>query len=193
MLLLFEVIRLTKVVRKWTLFITLFSFLFSHSISYAFTEKTLSDCNWLVTYKGKTYDLAPLTRTALSRPIDTDLRYILERVPEANAHLKQVDYKLKEAKFHTFMASFFVSGFLVSRLLQSRQKSEAVRRDYNVINYATAGFFLASALSSWRATSRAKKELFLSVEEFNRSSKVKIYPHDSTDPVVREEPNAQEN
>ncbi|MCO5142788.1 MAG: hypothetical protein M9962_06835 [Oligoflexia bacterium] len=186
-------IRLTKVVRNFILLLSLFSFFLFQTKAYALTEETLSDCNWLVTYKGKTYDLAPLTRAALSRPIDTDLRYILERVPESNKHLKQVDYKLKEAKFHTFMASIFISGFLVSRILQSRQKSENNRRDYDVPNYATAGLFLASAVSSWKATSRAKKELFLSVEEFNRVSKTKILPHDASESNLGGFPDAKEN
>ena len=28
----------------------------------------LNECNWIVTYRGRTYDLAPLTREALARP-----------------------------------------------------------------------------------------------------------------------------
>jgi hypothetical protein len=146
------------------------------SSSFAATAEELGDCNWVVTYRGRTYDLAPITREALARPIETDLRYALQRVPEANAHLKTMASLQKDARAHTILASLFLSGFLVTRLLKSRDTDTGRAREYNIISGATGAFFFGAAFSSWRATSEAKQELVKAVDAFNEKSPHKIEP-----------------
>ncbi len=138
--------------------------------------KSLNDCNWFVTYRGRTYDLAPLTREALSRPIDDDIRYALQRVPEAGMHLTSMDQNLKDARAHTMLGSAFATGFLLSRVLKAGEKNPAKFDDYNVASIATAAFFVAATLFSWRATSNAKSELVQAVEAFNEKSPDKVEP-----------------
>ncbi len=140
------------------------------------TADRLNDCNWMVNYRGRTYDLSPLTREALSRPIETDIRYALQRVPESAQHLEKMSAKLKEARAHTILASLFVSGFLVGKLIQSQERDEKQRKSYNVITHATGLFFVGSTVFSWRATRDAKRELVNAVDAFNANSPHKIEP-----------------
>lgn len=148
------------------------------------TGDELNDCNWLVTYRGRTYDLAPLTREALARPIETDLRYALQRVPESEAHLNKMSAKLKEARTHTILASVFITGFLATYLLRSRQKNDDRRGAYDPLLGATGGFFVAATFFSWKATRDAKSELVSAVDAFNSVSPNKIEP---STPQRREE------
>jgi hypothetical protein len=144
--------------------------------SFAATAEELGDCNWVVTYRGRTYDLAPITREALARPIETDLRYALQRVPEANAHLNTMASLQRDARAHTMLASLFLSGFLVTRLLKSRETNPDRAKEYDILSGATGGFFFGAALSSWRATTEAKEELVKAVDAFNEKSPHKIEP-----------------
>jgi len=130
----------------------------------------------MVTYRGKTYDLAPLTREALARPIETDLRFALQRVPQSQAHLEQMSARQRDAKAHTILASVFVSGLLVSRLVHSREKNVEKRAEIDLISLFTGVFFLGATASSWRATTEAKSELIKAVEAFNENSPHKILP-----------------
>ena len=74
-------------------------FFFSLPVFSAESEKSpgpvlldkLGDCNWQVTYRGRIYDLGPLTRESLSRPVENDIRYALQRVPEAAESLREID------------------------------------------------------------------------------------------------------
>ena len=168
--------------KKWLAVLALF---FPLSLSLAAdTKSELQDCNWIVTYRGKTYDLSPLTREALSRPIETDLRYALQRVPASADHLNAMTAKLKEAKAHTILASVFITGFLVTRILQSGETNPDRREEKGLISAFTGGFFLAATFSSWRATRDAKRELVNAVDAFNLQSPHKIEPgnRDSLDP-----------
>lgn len=140
------------------------------------THDRLSDCNWIVSYRGRTYDLAPLTREALARPIETDIRYALQRVPEANDHLLRMGKNLRDARAHTMLASIFVSVFGITQLIKSGEQNETKNREYNIVSYVSAGFFAAAALSSWRATREAKYELVEAVDAFNRNSPHQIEP-----------------
>ncbi len=140
------------------------------------TADRLNDCNWMVNYRGRTYDLSPLTREALSRPIETDIRYALQRVPESAQHLEKMSAKLKEARAHTILASLFVSGFLVGKLIQSQERDETQKKAYNVITGATGLFFVGSTVFSWKATRDAKRELVSAVDAFNANSPHKIEP-----------------
>lgn len=130
----------------------------------------------MVNYRGKTYDLSPLTREALSRPIETDIRYALQRIPESAQHLEKMTSKLKEARAHTILASVFVSGFLVGKIIQSQERDEDARKSYDVLTYASGMFFLGSTLFSWKATREAKQELVNAVDAFNANSPHKIEP-----------------
>ena len=137
----------------------------------------LNDCNWIVTYRGRTYDLAPLTREALARPIETDIRYALQRVPAASEHLHRMNQRLRDARVHSMLASVFLAGALVTRLLHSGQDQNADRnRTLNVLTFASGGFFLGGIYQSWRATRDAKDELVRAVEVFNEESPQKIEP-----------------
>lgn len=136
----------------------------------------LNDCNWMITYRGRTYDLAPLTREALARPIESDIRYALQRVPAANEHLGAMSTHLRDARAHTIFASIFVSGFVLTRILRASQKNEEYRRDYDVASAATGLFFLASTAFSWKSTNDAKTELVEAVDAFNQESPHKIEP-----------------
>lgn len=144
------------------------------------TGDRLNDCNWMVNYRGKTYDLSPLTREALSRPIETDIRYALQRIPESAQHLDKMSSKLKEARAHTILASLFVSGFLVGKIIQSRETDEDKKRSFDVLTYGTGLFFLGSTLFSWKATREAKQELVNAVDAFNANSPHKIEPISSS-------------
>jgi len=140
------------------------------------TSDQLNDCNWIVTYRGQTYDLAPLTREALARPIETDLRYALQRVPQSNEHLNRMSTRQRDAKAHTILASVFMSGLLVSRLLESREKSPEKRAEIDLISIVTGTFFLGATAFSWKATNDAKSELIKAVDAFNEHSPYKIVP-----------------
>jgi hypothetical protein len=84
---------------------------------------------------------------------------------------------LRDAKAHTILASIFISGLVLARILQSgKDKNSDQYKEYNVIQAATGGFFLAATISSWRATSEAKEELVQAVEAFNENSPHKIEP-----------------
>jgi hypothetical protein len=136
----------------------------------------LGDCNWQVTYRGRQYDLSPLTREALSRPIENDIRFAIQRVPEANARLENMTSLLRNARAHTIIASVFLSALLVTKLLQSRVTNEAERENYNAAAYGSGGFFLAATFFSWKSTREAKQELVRAVDEFNAHSPHKILP-----------------
>ncbi len=140
------------------------------------TADQLNDCNWMVQYRGRTYDLSPLTREALSRPIETDLRYALQRVPESAEHLQKMTTKLREARAHTIFASIFISGLVVGRIIQAQQKDNDKRRSYDMLTGASGLFFLASTGFSWKATREAKQELVNAVDAFNEKSPHKIEP-----------------
>ncbi len=136
----------------------------------------LGDCKWQVTYLGRNYDLGPLTRESLSRPIENDIRFALQRVPEANAHLETMSGKLQDARAHTMLASVFLGALVITKLLESRVKNDSQKEDYRVATFASGGFFLAATLFSWRSSTEAKQELVHAVEEFNAHSPHKIEP-----------------
>ncbi|HEY8279464.1 MAG TPA: hypothetical protein VIH99_07575 [Bdellovibrionota bacterium] len=136
----------------------------------------LGDCNWQVTYRGRTYDLAPLTRESLSRPIESDIRFVLDRVPESHARLEEMNSRLSSARTQTIIASIFVSALLVTKLLESRLTNEVQIRDYKKFEWGFGGLFLGTTFLSWRNSSKAKEELVNAVKEFNEHSPYKIEP-----------------
>ena len=162
--------------RKWGCLLLSLALFSSLPATAAVSLQDLNDCNWMVTYRGKTYDLAPLTREALARPIETDLRFALQRVPQSAAHLEAMSARQRDAKAHTILASAFVSGLVVSRLLHSREKNVEKKAEIDLISVFTGVFFLGATASSWRATTQAKSELIKAVEAFNENSPHKIQP-----------------
>jgi hypothetical protein len=82
----------------------------------------------------------------------------------------------RDARAHTVLASIFLSGFLVTRLLESREKSPDRRREYDILSLATGSFFFGATFSSWKATTEAKAELVNAVSAFNSKSPHKIEP-----------------
>lgn len=140
------------------------------------TSKSFQDCNWLVNYRGKTYDLAPLTREALSRPIDTDLRFALRKVPESADHLDVMSNKIRDAKAHTILGSIFATGFLITKILEANQTNADRRLELKQISFFTAAFFLGATYQGFRATRAANSELENAVEKFNKKSPHKIIP-----------------
>ena len=168
----------------WALLFLLSNSAFATEIPISLNQ--LNDCNWNVTYRGRTYDLAPLTREALARPIETDIRYALQRVPEANEHLNSMSNHLRSARTHTILASVFVSGFVVSRILRAGEKNTEARAQYDLASAATAVLFGAATLFSWRSTTDAKHELVSAVAAFNESSPYKIEPSVSGQAPVAE-------
>ena len=139
----------------------------------------LNECNWIVTYRGRTYDLAPLTREALARPIESDIRYALERVPEASDHLRRMAARSADAKAHSVIASIFLGGLVAFRLARSGEANTDKRSDFNQITTITGALFIAAGFfQSWRATSDAKDELVKAVDAFNEKSPYKIQPAD---------------
>lgn len=136
----------------------------------------LGDCNWQVTYRGRQYDLTPLTREALSRPIENDIRFAIQRVPEANERLESMTKMQRDARAHTIIASVFLSALLVTKLLESRVTNQEEKEDYRVASLAAGGFFLAATIFSWNSTRESKKELVRAVEDFNERSPNKILP-----------------
>lgn len=136
----------------------------------------LGDCQWKVTYRGRTYDLAPLTRESLSRPIENDIRYALQRVPSANEHLEAMSGKLRNARTYTILASIFIGTAIVSHLMRKTYEPKDTQRAFRTATWASGGLFLTTALFSWHNTSSAKKELVEAVKEFNEHSSYKIEP-----------------
>jgi hypothetical protein len=136
----------------------------------------LGDCNWQVSYRGRLYDLSPLTRESLTRPIENDIRYALERVPEANERLQAMSTHFRDAKNQTVIASIFIGALVIAKLLEGRVKNDNDRLNYHVAEGAAGGFFLIETFFSWRSSVAAKQELVNAVDQFNTHSNYKIEP-----------------
>ncbi|RZA09183.1 MAG: hypothetical protein EOP11_02495 [Proteobacteria bacterium] len=144
------------------------------------SQDRLNDCNWIVTYRGRTYDLAPLTREALARPIESDIRYALQRVPEANDHLDKMSKRLRDARAHSVIASVFLAGVLATQLLKGGAPIDSDKRNtFSIISYGSGVFSIAGFVASWKATRDAKRELVSAVDSFNEKSAYKIEPSTS--------------
>lgn len=140
----------------------------------------LGDCNWQVTYRGRIYDLSPLTRESLSRPIENDIRFAIQRVPEANDRLNSMTSLLRNARAHTMIATAFMGAFALFKYLEINQDNQNQREDYRIASFASGGFFLAATFFSWKSTREAKQELVRAVEAFNAHSPHDILPADGS-------------
>lgn len=135
-------------------------------------SKRLGDCNWQVSYRGRHYDLTPLTREALSRPIENDIRYAIQRVPEANARLENMTSKQRNARTYTIIASVLFTALIATHILENEKNKPTFRP----AQYVEGGLFLGATFLSWNSTRSAKRELVHAVEDFNANSPHKIEP-----------------
>ena len=137
-------------------------------------------CNWLVTYRNRTYDLAPLTREGLARPIEGDLRLVLNRVPEASKHLDLLRDEVSEAKFHSVVGTAAIMAFIGARVARSNAKSKGRSSDtklsLDLASLISGLFFVKATYDSERATHETKAELLNAVNAFNARSPHKIEP-----------------
>ena len=136
----------------------------------------LDGCSWLVNYRGRTYDLAPLTRDPLARTIEGDLRHVLRRVPESEKLLGSMTQNLEAARGHTYLASGFLGGFLLSRIIASKQKNSDDKNEFRTISLVAAAFAVKAGIESLIATMDAKEDLADAVAAFNLVSPQKIEP-----------------
>lgn len=137
-------------------------------------------CDWLVTYRNRTYDLAPLTRGSLGRPLDGDIISVLRRVPEASMHLDQVDHKAKLARIESMVGSASITGFILSRIFRSDPKVKVhpeKQKTIDLVGLFGLVVFVKSTIDSHNATEDARTELGLAVESFNQNSSHKIEPN----------------
>lgn len=135
-------------------------------------------CSWLVTYRGRTYDLAPLTREVLARPLEGDIRALMNRVPAAAEHLSLVNRNTKAAKTQAILASAALGFFVGTRIgrANAKDKDEEMRRGWDIGSIVSGLFFLKGIHASFAATSAAKEELAEAVEAFNAASPYPIQP-----------------
>ncbi len=139
-------------------------------------KKNFADCNWLVTYRGRTYDLIPLTKQSLTAPLDDDIREVMERYPESKEHLELMSKYSHAAKVHTLFASGALAGAVLSTIMRSRAKNVDDRNSATVVIFTFGAFFLKGIDESWRATDSAKDELTEAVRAFNTVSPHPIEP-----------------
>lgn len=135
-------------------------------------------CNWLVTYRGNTYDLAPLTRESLSRPVDGDLRAVLERIPEAEEHLKNSAREVRAAKFHSMLGTAAAMLAIGTRVAHGNAKdsSRETRHTLNLISIVSSLFFVKATHSAFESTRESREELAAAVNAFNEKSPYRIEP-----------------
>lgn len=156
-----------------------FSFFTNHFV-YANANSSFGyeQCNWLVKYRNQTYDLTPLTRTGLSRPIESDLKPVLERVPEAAEKLRKVSDHAKDAKAHSMIGSVAISIFIASRIAKAntRDPNDDTRLQLDLASLIGGVFFLTATYESWKATKASEETLVQAIDLFNEKSPYKILP-----------------
>lgn len=138
---------------------------------------TLGDCKWKVTYRGRNYDLSPLLRESLLRPMESDIRYALNRVPASAEHLEKMTANLRSARTKTIFGSVAAGLFVVAWIIHGNKSITGdVHTVANRSMYATGAIALTSGILSWIDTHSAKKELVSAVQEFNNHSNFKMEP-----------------
>lgn len=180
--------------RQFFIVVILF-FLLHASHSYAAKSNGYygyEECNWLVTYRNRTYDLTPLTRVGLSRPIESDLRPVLERVGESTDALRLVGEHARNAKAHSIIGSAAISFMVLDRILHASIKGfgdeafnfstkalhingdKGLRISVDVLAFVGGLIFLKATYESWHETRASKTELVNAIESFNEKSPYKI-------------------
>ncbi len=174
--------------RHFFIFIVLF-FLLCTPTTFAANQNGyfgFEDCNWLVTYRNRTYDLTPLTRVGLSRPIESDLRPVLERVSESADTLRVVSEHARNAKAHSIIGSAAISLVLIDRVLHASVKNfsddainmsmRGFRLNVDVFALVSSMIFLKATYESWHETKASKAELVNAINYFNEKSPYPIEP-----------------
>jgi hypothetical protein len=142
--------------------------------------KEFESCNWLVSYRNRTYDLSPLTKEGLARPVDGDLRTILTRVPEADEKLQAVTDHAKEAKFHSIVGTASMMALIGTRIARSQAKNKGRSEDtlvtLDVVSMISGLFFIKATYDSGVATKATKDDLIEAVKAFNAHSPYKVEP-----------------
>lgn len=139
--------------------------------------KELETCSWLVTYRDRVYDLAPLTRKSLDRPLEGDVQSIIRRVPAAAAHLDQVDRNDRDAKVHTAIATAAVLLLVGTRIAQGGSKTKAESPAYMALNIGSVLLFARAAYAGWELKQESKREVARAVQEFNTVSEDPMEPY----------------
>ncbi len=151
------------------------------AVSSGLTSKNDFDsCNWLVTYRNRTYDLSPLAKPGLDRPVEGDLRSVLARIPAAAAHLENVSQQAKAARVHSIIGTASIMVLVGTRIAYKNAKdkgrSDNTRLTLDVASLISGLFFVKATYDSERATQSSKEELIEAVRAFNARSPYKIEP-----------------
>lgn len=133
------------------------------------------DCEWLVQYRGQTYDLSPVTKKTLAEPSEGDLRYVLMRVPKSRLHLERMEQDHKLSNIFTSSATASLVLLAVTRFVLP-QLTETSSQFRDATSVTLAFTFGLSALKAWHHAKEAKKELARSITSFNELSNEKILP-----------------
>lgn len=140
--------------------------------------KELETCSWLVTYRKRVYDLSPLSRKGLERPLEGDMHTILRRVPAAEKHLNNIARNNRDAKVHTSIATFAIASLIATRIVQGNSPSRKKAPEYLALNIGSALLFLRAAYAGFELNQATKQELAHAVQEFNNVSEDPILPYE---------------
>ena len=170
-------------------FLLLCILLGSSSLSFALEEESslnqkrnLQDydrCDWLVRYRNRTYDLAPLTRGSLGRPLEGDIRAVIRRVPEAGLHLDRVEEEARLSKVHSMVGSAGITALLLGRIFRNDPKireNPSSQKTIDIIGLLGLAVFIKSTMDSHFSHKKSEEELVAAVESFNQNSPYKIEP-----------------
>lgn len=139
--------------------------------------RELESCSWLITYRNRVYDLSPLTRKGLDRPLEGDVQSIIRKVPAAAAHLDQVDRNDRESKVHTGIATGAILLLVGTRIAMTSSKAKADPGPYLALNIASVLLFARAAYAGWELKQASKREVAEAIQEFNAVSEDPIQPY----------------
>lgn len=146
--------------------------------SKALRVNELQECSWKVRYRNKVYDLSPLTRRGLERPLEGDMRTVLRRVPGAALQVEKIDQNNQDEKVHTAIATIGLGGLLLTRIFQGRTSDESSKSDkYIALNIISLLVFAKAIHAGWSLKQDTQERIALAVQEFNDVSSEKIVPH----------------
>jgi hypothetical protein len=140
--------------------------------------KELENCSWLVSYRNRIYDLSPLSRKGLERPLEGDLHSILRRVPLAAESLQKIERNNQEAKVHTAIASFAILTIVGTRIAQGSSERRKRSDAYLALNIGAGLLFLRSVYAGFETRRNTREELVNAVQEFNKVSEDPILPYE---------------
>ena len=139
----------------------------------------LEECCWKVRYQNKIYDLSPLTRKGLERPLESDIRTVFRQVPGAAMEIKQIDQNNRDEKAHTAFGTIGLGAFLLTRIFQSRSQNQKSDK-YTTLNIISLLVFAKAVHANWSLKRATNERIATAVEEFNAMSPDKIVLHKDT-------------